>query len=58
MSCIHKEAVPAMPTTILLLLVPIYHRGHGLSLVVLNGVKVMEEAHVWLPAVCQIMKLV
>jgi hypothetical protein len=33
------------------------HKGHHLSLMV-YGVKMSEEAHVWLPAVCQMVKQV
>jgi hypothetical protein len=57
MSWIHKEAVAAMPTTVLPLLVPICHRGHHLSLV-RNWMKVTEEAHVRVPVVCQMVWLV
>jgi hypothetical protein len=53
MGCIHKYAVAAMPIIMLLLHVHVCHtRGHHLSLV-MNGVKVTEEAYVWVLAVCQ-----
>jgi hypothetical protein len=57
MECIHKEAIAAVPLIILLLHVHICHRGHHLSLV-MNVVKVTEEAHVQVPAVCQMVKQV
>jgi hypothetical protein len=41
----------------MLLLHVIFHRGHHLSLV-MNGVKVTEEAHVWVPAMSLMVKQV
>jgi hypothetical protein len=52
MSGIHKEAVTAKCATVLLLLVPICPEGHLLSLAI-YGVKMTEQAHVWLPTVWQ-----
>jgi hypothetical protein len=57
MPCSHKDAVAAMPIIILLLHVHICRRGHHLSLG-MYGVKVTEEAHVWVPAVCQMVRQV
>jgi hypothetical protein len=57
MCCIQKEAVAVMPTTVFLLLAPSGHWGHHLSLM-MYGVKMSEEAHVWLPAVCQMVEQV
>jgi hypothetical protein len=48
MSWIYNLVFAAMSTTVLLLLVPIWPRGHGLPLV-RNQVKMIEEAHVWVP---------
>jgi hypothetical protein len=52
MGCIHKGTVPVIQATDLLLLFPFCHRGPHLSLV-MYGVKMTEEAHVWVPAVSQ-----
>jgi hypothetical protein len=58
MACIHKNAIAAIPIIILLLHDPICYRGHHLSLV-MNVAKVTEEeAHVQVPAVCQMVKQV
>ena len=57
MSCVQKKAVNAMPTIILLLHVHICGGGHHLSLV-MNGVKATEEAQVWVPTVCEMVKQV
>jgi hypothetical protein len=46
MSWIHILAVAALSTTVLLLPVPIWLRGHHLPLV-RNWVKMIVEAHVW-----------
>jgi hypothetical protein len=46
------RVVAAMPITVLLFCVPIRPRGHHLPLV-RNQVKVTQEAHIWLPAMCQ-----
>jgi hypothetical protein len=53
MSCIQKKAIDTMPTFILLLHVHICDRGNHFLSLVMNGVKVTEEGHLWLPAVCQ-----
>jgi hypothetical protein len=53
MSCIQKDAVSAMPRTMLLLHVHICRGGHNLSALVMKGVKGTEEGHVLVPAVCQ-----
>jgi hypothetical protein len=45
MPLIHKKAIAAIPTTVLLFLVPILPIGRHLPLV-RNQVKVTEEAHV------------
>jgi hypothetical protein len=47
----HKDVVAAINTTVLLFLVPIWHRGLHLPLVK-DWVKVTEEAHVWVPQQC------
>jgi hypothetical protein len=59
MSCLQKEVVAPMPRIILLLRVHIGHKGHQLSLE-MNGLncKVMEEGPLWVPVVCQMIKLV
>jgi hypothetical protein len=57
MECLHKYAVAVMPIIILLLHVNLCHIGHHLSLV-MNGVKVTEEAHVWVLAVCHMVEQV
>jgi hypothetical protein len=46
-----------MPTNILLLHVNICQRGHHFSLV-MNGVKITEEAHAWVPGVCPMVQVV
>jgi hypothetical protein len=45
MPLIHKKVTAAMPTTVLLFLVPILPMGHHLPLV-RNQVKVTKEPHV------------
>jgi hypothetical protein len=51
-----KKALAVMPTTVLLLLASSWQWGHHLSLVMK---KIMsEEAHIWLPALCLMVKQV
>jgi hypothetical protein len=57
MSWIHKYAVAAMPTTVLMFLVPVWPRGYHLPLV-RNWVKVTEKAHVWVPTYFEMVQLV
>jgi hypothetical protein len=52
---IHKEIVAAMRNTVLLFLVPFCHKGHHSSLA-MYGVKMTEQAHVWVLAVCKMVK--
>jgi uncharacterized protein YihD (DUF1040 family) len=52
---VHKDAVADFYTTVLLLLVPICHRSHHLSLV-MYGVKMTKEAHALVPALCEMVK--
>jgi hypothetical protein len=58
MFCIQKETVAVMPRAKLLLHVHFCCVGHYLSALVMNGVKGTEEGHVWVPIVCQIVKLI
>jgi hypothetical protein len=57
MGCIHKDAVAAMHTTVLLLPVPICQRGCYLSLVIYRA-KMSEPSHVWLSAMWKMKKQV
>jgi hypothetical protein len=57
MCCLQNEAHAVMATTIFLLHAHSGHWGHHLSLM-MYGVKISEDTHVWLPAVCQMVKQV
>jgi hypothetical protein len=49
-----EKAVNTNPRNILLLHVHICQKGHHLSRLVMNEVKVtVEEAYIWVPAMCQ-----
>jgi hypothetical protein len=54
---IHKKTVATVPTTVILLLACSWLWCHHLSLVI-YGVKVSEEAHLWLPSECNMLKQV